>query len=49
MLAILEQQKNQTDPQKLKALKEEEENEMSRHQDAVAGVCRKICSGNPDN
>ena len=43
------QQKQETDPDKMKSLREQEQQLTDRRQRQVVRMCRQICSHNPEN
>lgn len=48
LLRIHEQRKNETDPEKLKALAKAEEEEMDVRKDDIEQMCRSMCRHNPE-
>jgi hypothetical protein len=48
LLRIQEQRKNETDPEKLKALAKAEEEEMDIRKDDIGQMCRSMCRHNPE-
>jgi len=45
---LKEQRKNETDPEKLKALAKAEEEEMDIRKDDMEDMCRSMCRHNPE-
>jgi hypothetical protein len=40
---------NESDPEKLKAIQEDEEDELAKRSDFVEKLCRHICRNNPES
>lgn len=49
ILQIRYQQKQETDPDRLKSLREQEQQLTDRRQRQVVRMCKQICSNNPEN
>jgi hypothetical protein len=45
---IREKKAAEADPERLKQLAKDEEDEIEKHRDALENMCRKICSHNPE-